>query len=193
VAIFLLNQLLIEVGATDLSGAGTGLAVIREIGPIASVLVVAGAGATAICADLGARVIREEIDAMRVLGIDPIPRLVVPRVLASTVVSLGLNGLVSVVGIGGGYVFSVLVQHASPGLFVTNLTLLVNFQDFVVGEIKAAAFGFSAGIVACFQGLRAAGGPQGVGEAVNQTVVYSFMVLFFFNTLITTVALQFTA
>jgi phospholipid/cholesterol/gamma-HCH transport system permease protein len=192
IVIFLLNQLLIEVGATDLAGAGTGLAVIREIGPIASVLVVAGAGATAICADLGARVIREEIDAMRVLGIDPIQRLVVPRVIASTTVSFGLNGLVSVVGIIGGYVFSVLVQHASPGLFVSNLTLLVNFQDFVVGEIKAASFGFAAGVVACFRGLRAAGGPLGVGEAVNQTVIYSFMVLFFFNTLITTIALQFT-
>jgi phospholipid/cholesterol/gamma-HCH transport system permease protein len=191
IAIFLLNQLLIEVGATDLAGAGTGLAVIREIGPIASVLVVAGAGATAICADLGARVIREEIDAMRVLGIDPIQRLVVARVIASTTVSVGLNGLVSVVGICGGYVFSVLVQHASPGLFVANLTLLVNFHDFLVGEIKAIVFGLSAGIVACFRGLRAAGGPLGVGQAVNETVVYSFMLLFFFNTLISTVSLQF--
>jgi phospholipid/cholesterol/gamma-HCH transport system permease protein len=97
------------------------------------------------------------------------------------------------VGICGGYGFSVLVQHASPGLFVTNLTLLVNFQDFLVGEIKAFVFGFSAGIVACFRGLRAGGGPLGVGQAVNETVVYSFMLLFFFNTLISTVALQFTS
>ena len=98
------------------------------------------------------------------------------------------------VGICGGYGFSVLVQHASPGLFVTNLTLLVHFQDFLVGEIKAFVFGFSAGIVACFRGLRAGGGPLGVGQAVNETVVYSFMLLlFFFNTLISTVALQFTS
>lgn len=110
---------------------------------------------------------------MRVLGVDPIERLVVARVIASTTVSRGLNGLVSVVGIRGGYGFSVLVQHASPGLFITNLTLLVNFQDFLVGEIKAFVFGFSARIVACFRGLRAGGGPLGVGEAVNETVVYS--------------------
>lgn len=190
IVVFLLNQLLIEVGATDLSGAGTGLAVIREIGPIASVLVVAGAGATAICADLGARTIREEIDAMRVLAVDPIHRLVVPRVVASTLVSIGLSGFVSIIGIMGGYTFSVLIQHASPGLFLANLTLLIGFHDFIVSITKAALFGFSAGIVGCFRGLRAAGGALGVGEAVNQTVVYSFVLLFFFNVLISSIALQ---
>ena len=85
-------------------------------------LVVAGAGATAICADLGARTIREEIDAMRVLGIDPIQRLVVPRVLASTFVALLLNGLVCAIGIAGGYVFSVFLQGVNPGAFINGLT-----------------------------------------------------------------------
>ena len=84
---FTLNILLREIGAADLSGAGTAFGTITQLGPVVTVLVVAGAGATAICADLGARTIREEIDAMRVLGIDPIQRLVVPRVLASTFVA----------------------------------------------------------------------------------------------------------
>lgn len=75
---FTLNILLREIGAADLSGAGTAFGTITQLGPVVTVLVVAGAGATAICADLGARTIREEIDAMRVLGIDPIQRLVVP-------------------------------------------------------------------------------------------------------------------
>jgi phospholipid/cholesterol/gamma-HCH transport system permease protein len=92
--IFTFNVLLIQVGASDISGAGAGIAVITQIGPIVTVLVVAGAGATAICADLGARTIREEIDAMEVLGIDPIHRLVVPRVVAATLVAMLLNGLV---------------------------------------------------------------------------------------------------
>jgi phospholipid/cholesterol/gamma-HCH transport system permease protein len=91
---FTLNILLREIGAADLSGAGTAFGTITQLGPVVTVLVVAGAGATAICADLGARTIREEIDAMRVLGIDPIHRLVVPRVLASTFVALLLNGLI---------------------------------------------------------------------------------------------------
>ena len=107
---FTLNILLREIGAADLSGAGTAFGTVTQLGPVVTVLVVAGAGATAICADLGARTIREEIDAMRVLGIDPIQRLVVPRVLASTFVAVLLNNLVCAIGISGGYVFSVFLQ-----------------------------------------------------------------------------------
>src|SRR6201992_4220267 len=81
--IFTLNLLLAEIGASAASGADAAIGAVTKLGPIVTVLVVAGAGGTAICADLGARTIREEIDAMRVLGIDPIQRLVVPRVLAS--------------------------------------------------------------------------------------------------------------
>src|SRR5690625_1611246 len=97
---FTLNILLREIGAAALSGAGTAFGTVTQLGPVVTVLVVAGAGATAICADLGARTIREEIDAMRVLGINPVDRLVVPRVLASTFVALLLNGLVCAIEIG---------------------------------------------------------------------------------------------
>src|SRR5207253_367101 len=88
-----------QLGAQSFSGAASVLAVLREASPIVTALLIAGAGGTAICADLGARKIRDEIDAMQVLGIDPIHRLVVPRVLASMVVAVLLNGLVSVVGV----------------------------------------------------------------------------------------------
>lgn len=190
IVVFQINQLLGELGAGDLSGAGTGLSVIREIGPMVSVLVVAGAGATAVCADLGARTIREELDAMRVMGIDPISRLVVPRVFAMAAVSLALNGIVSLVGLTGSFLFSVYVQHASPGLFVANLTLLTGLTDFFISCFKALVFGTLAGLVACYLGLSAKGGPKGVGEAVNQTVVFSFMLLFLANSVITVAFLQ---
>ena len=191
VIIFQVNQLLIEIGAVDLAGAGAAVAVVREIGPIVSVLVVAGAGATAICADLGSRKIREEIDAMTTLGIDPIHRLVVPRVAASTLVGIALNGLVTVVGLVGGYFFSVVLQGATPGLYLNDLTLLVGLSDFVAAEAKAAVFGLLAGLTACYLGLNAKGGPKGVGEAVNQTVVFAFMLLFAANSVISTLFLQF--
>lgn len=191
VIIFQVNQLLIEIGAVDLAGAGAAVAVVREIGPIVSVLVVAGAGATAICADLGSRKIREEIDAMTTLGIDPVHRLVVPRVAASTLVGVALNGLVTVVGLVGGYFFSVVLQGATPGLYLNDLTLLVGLSDFVAAEAKAAVFGLLAGLTACYLGLNAKGGPKGVGEAVNQTVVFAFMLLFAANSVISTLFLQF--
>jgi len=188
---FQINQILIQIGAVDLAGAGSAVAVIRELGPIVSVLAVAGAGATAIAADLGARTIREEIDAIVTLGIDPIQRLVVPRVLAATLIGVALNALVSIVGLAGGYFFSVHLQGATPGLFVSDLSLLVGVFDFVIAEIKAAVFGLLAGLTACYLGLRVKGGPKGVGDAVNQTVVFSFMLLFAANSVITAIFFQF--
>ncbi|HEX4189460.1 MAG TPA: ABC transporter permease [Marmoricola sp.] len=190
IVIFELNQVLKEIGAIDLAGAGAGLAVVREIGPIVAVLVVAGAGATAMCADLGSRKIREELDAMITLSVNPIHRLVVPRVVASTVVAVFLNGLVTITGLVGGFIFSVFLQGATPGLYVSNLTLLVGLPDFLTSTVKAAVFGLLAGLVGCHLGMNAKGGPKGVGDAVNQTVVFSFMLLFLANTIITSIFLE---
>ncbi|MDT7733809.1 MAG: phospholipid/cholesterol/gamma-HCH transport system permease protein, partial [Mycobacterium sp.] len=107
---FILNILLRELGAADLSGAGAAFGAVTQLGPLVTVLIVAGAGATAMCADLGSRTIREEIDALEVLGINPVQRLVTPRMLAAGLVALLLNSLVVIIGIIGGYVFSVFVQ-----------------------------------------------------------------------------------
>ncbi|MGV0626217.1 MlaE family ABC transporter permease [Mycolicibacter minnesotensis] len=187
---FTLNILLREIGAADLSGAGTAFGTITQLGPMVTVLVVAGAGATAICADLGARTIREEIDAMRVLGIDPIHRLVVPRALASTVVALLLNGLVCAIGLVGGYVFSVFLQGVNPGAFINGLTVLTGLGELVMAEIKALLFGTAAGLIGCYRGLTAKGGPQGVGNAVNETVVYAFICLFVINVVMTAISVR---
>ena len=187
---FTLNILLREIGAADLSGAGTAFGTITQLGPVVTVLVVAGAGATAICADLGARTIREEIDAMRVLGIDPIQRLVVPRVLASTVVAVLLNGLVCAIGLSGGYVFSVFLQGVNPGAFINGLTILTGLGELVLAMFKALLFGLLAGLVGCYRGLTVQGGPKGVGIAVNETVVYAFICLFVVNVILTAVGVR---
>lgn len=190
---FTINILLREIGAADLSGAGAALGAVTQVGPIVTVLIVAGAGATAICADLAARTIREEIDAMRVLGINPIHRLVVPRVLASTVIALLLNGLVCTIGILGGFVFSVFLQGVNPGSFVSGITLLTGFGELMVSQVKAGLFGMIAGLVACFLGLNVRGGAKSVGDAVNQTVVFAFMALFVVNVVVTAVGIKLTA
>src|ERR1700747_3598800 len=122
--VFTLNVLLAQFGAADISGAGAALGAVTQLGPLTTVLVIAGAGSTAICADLGARTIREEIDAMEVLGIDPIYRLVLPRVVASTFVALLLNGAVIIIGLVGGFVFGVYIQNVSAGAYMSTLTLV---------------------------------------------------------------------
>lgn len=191
--VFMLNILLIEFGAADFSGVGASFTAVTQIGPIVTVLVVAGAGATAMCADLGARTIREELDALRVLGVDTNQALVVPRVLAATVVAMLLSSAVSVVGLAGAYLFAVYAQHANPGAFVASLTLLVGLPEVIVALVKAALFGLSASLIACFKGTTVDGGPAGVGNAVNETVVFSFIALFFINVIATAVGVKATA
>ena len=183
--VFTLNIVLIEVGAGDLSGAGAALASITQVGPVVTAIVVSGAGATAICADLGARTIREEIDAMKVIGINPIQALVVPRVIAATFVALLLYSAVAVVGLTGSYFFVVYVQHVTPGAFIFGMTLLTGLPQVIVSLIKALLFGLSAGLIACYKGLSVGGGATAVGNAVNETVVFAFMALFLINILAT--------
>jgi phospholipid/cholesterol/gamma-HCH transport system permease protein len=189
--VFTFNILLIQVGAGDISGAGTAVAVVTQIGPIVTVLVVAGACATAICADLGARTIREEIDAMEVLGIDPIHRLVVPRVVAMSTVAMLLNGLVSIIGLVGGYIFGVYLQNISGGAYLSSLTILVGLPEVVVATIKAFIFGLIAGLVACYRGLIVRGGSKGLGIAVNETVVMAVVFLYAINVVLTAIGVKF--
>jgi phospholipid/cholesterol/gamma-HCH transport system permease protein len=134
--VFILDILLAAIGAGDASGTGAAFGAATQIGPVVTVLVVAGAGATAMCADLGARTIREELDALRVMGIDPIQALVVPRVLAATVVALLLSSVVTVVGLTGGFIFSVFIQGVTPGAFVAGLTPPVGLPEVAISVVK---------------------------------------------------------
>lgn len=185
-----LGSLTVQVGAQSFTGAASVLAVVQQAAPIVTTLVIAGAGGAAICADLGARTIREEIDALKVIGVDPVQRLVVPRVIACVAAAILLNGLVSVVGVLGGYFFNVIVQGGTPGAYLASFTALAQISDLMVSELKAAIFGFLAGVVAAYRGLNTRPGPKGVGDSVNQSVVVTFLLLFFVNFVITTLYLQ---
>jgi phospholipid/cholesterol/gamma-HCH transport system permease protein len=183
-------QLTGQLGAQSFAGATAVLAVVREAAPIAAALIIAGAAGSAICSDLGARKIREEIDAMEVLGVDPLERLVAPRVVATMFVAVMINGIVIGAGIGGGYFFTVIIQGGSAGAFLANFTALASLQDLWIAMIKAVVFGWLAAIVGAYKGLTAGGGPSGVGRAVNESVIIAFMLLFFLNAVITAIYFQ---
>jgi phospholipid/cholesterol/gamma-HCH transport system permease protein len=189
---FIFNILLREFGAADFSGAGAAFFNVNQIGPLVTVLVTAGAGATAMCADLGARTIRDELDAQRVMGIDPIQSLVIPRVLAATTVSVALIGVVILVGMVASFFFCVFVLNVSAGVFVSGMTVVTGLGDVLVSVVKAFLFGLASGLIACYKGISVGGGPAGVGNAVNETVVMSFMVLFTINIIVTAIGVQFT-
>jgi len=190
ITVFIFNVLLVEFGAADFSGTGAALGSVNQIGPFVTVLVVAGAGASAMCADLGARTIREELDALRVMGIDPVQALLVPRVLAATVVAFLLSSLVTLTGLTGGFLFSVFFQHVTPGAFVASLTLITGVSDVVVSMVKATLFGLTAGLIACYLGTSVSRGPAAVGNAVNETVVFSFVLLFIINIVVTAIGFE---
>jgi phospholipid/cholesterol/gamma-HCH transport system permease protein len=179
-----------QLGAQSFAGATAVLAVTREAAPIAAAMIIAGAAGSAICSDMGARKIREEIDAMEVLGVDPLARLIAPRVVATVFVAIMINGLVIAAGIGGGYFFTVIIQGGSAGAFLSSFTALASLNDLLVAMVKAAVFGWLAAIVGAFKGLHAGGGPSGVGRAVNESVIVAFMLLFFLNAVISAIYFQ---
>src|SRR5438067_3884093 len=174
------------LGAPSATGAAMVLAIVREAAPVATALLIAGAGGSAMTADLGSRKIRDEIAAMEVMAVNPIHRLVTPRLVAATTVSVALVSLVSVAGLAGGFVFNVLVQHVTAGAYFSGFTQLVQLPDLWQSLAKAWVFGFVAAMVSCYKGLYCKGGPKGVGDAVNQGVVITFILIFFVNFIMTT-------
>jgi len=165
--VYLFGVAAVSFGAGDINGAGSGLATVSQIGPVSTVFVLSGAAATAMCADLGARTIREEIDAMKVLGIDPVHRLVVPRVAALLIAGNLINGLVIISGLCADYAFTIYALNGNPGAFASSVTLLTNFPTVVVSFVKSSVFGVLAGLIACYKGLTAGGGPHGVQRPVS--------------------------
>ncbi|MBN0971631.1 MULTISPECIES: ABC transporter permease [unclassified Gordonia (in: high G+C Gram-positive bacteria)] len=174
-----------QVGATSFSGAATGLGVIRQGAPLVTSLLLAGAVGSAIAADLGSRTIRDEIDAMRVMGVNPIERLISPRLLATMVVSFLLCGFVCFVGFITGYVFNVYFQGGTPGSYTGTFASFATTADLMFALAKAVIFGAIVAIVACDRGLSTKGGPAGVADSVNAAVVNSVLLLFTVNVILT--------
>lgn len=174
-----------QIGAVSFSGAVNGIGVLRQGAPLVTSLMIAGAVGSAMCSDLGARTVREEVDALRVMGINPVNRLVAPRLLAAVVVALLLNVVVAVTAIGTGYVLNVGGGDVSSGTYLSSFVSFAQPTDLFLAELKAAVFGFLATIVAAHKGLSATGGPKGVANAVNQAVVLSFILLALTNVAMT--------
>jgi phospholipid/cholesterol/gamma-HCH transport system permease protein len=158
-------------GAVDRVGAFVPVALLREGGPIISGAVMAGTIGTTITAEIGARVIREEIEALRVMGIDPVRNLVLPRVVALTLVMLVLNMLGLVAGVAGAYAGAVGLLGGTSGSFIHQALANTSYVDLWASEIKTFVFGAMIGIIACQKGLNVSGGAEGVGRAVNESVV----------------------
>ncbi|HEX4107570.1 MAG TPA: ABC transporter permease [Solirubrobacteraceae bacterium] len=183
------GNIMLIFGTVDRLGAFFVMASVREFAPWINGMVIAGVGGTAICADLGARKVREELDALAVLGLDPVRVIVAPRFLALGVTTAAMNLIAIVFGVIGGWLAVMLLQNQSTAGYLATFTSNFSMPDLLGSVIKTSLFGFIIAVVCCYKGMHVKGGAEGVGRAVNQGVVIAFAGIWVFNFVFTTTLL----
>lgn len=173
--------------AYEAVGWGFGFVTFRELGPLLVGLMFSGRVGAHNTAELGTMRVTEQIDALRILAIDPVRFLVLPRILAMLVMMTLLNVIGNVFALGGGMITAYAMVGVDPFVFWNSFTEYVMLADFLNGLVKAAAFGLAIGVVSCSFGLEVRGGAPGVGRAVNSGVVVSAVSIFVLDYLITAV------
>ena len=182
------GQIVRQIGAESGTGATVVQALVTQVAPVAAALLISGAGGSAITSDIGSRRIRDELDAMQVMGINPIHRLVTPRLWAASTVGVMLCSLIILAGVVGGFFFNVVQGRVTPGSYFDSATSLLQTSDLFITLFKAWIFGFIAASVSCWKGMTCGYGPSGVGRAVNQAAVIAAMLVFAANYVISTLA-----
>ncbi|MFC3241576.1 ABC transporter permease [Gordonia humi] len=180
-----------QVGANSLAGAASGLGVVNQGAPMAAGLLMSGAAASAIASDLGSRSIREEIDAMRVMGVNPVQRLIVPRFLAMLAIAPALCVMIIASGVGAGLAISANINNVVPASFWQSFGAFATPVDLIFSVFKAVLFAFIVVVIASLRGLEAKGGPKGVANAVNASVVLSVFCIFMTNVAVSQVQTMF--
>jgi phospholipid/cholesterol/gamma-HCH transport system permease protein len=160
-------------GETVLTGDALSLSLLRELGPVFTALLVAGRNATGMASQLGSMLVTEQVDAMRGLGIDPIRKLMTPRVLATVLTLPLLVAIGDCAGLFGGFIIATVTLHIDAEQFWTRAIKALVLGDLVIGFSKPIVFGFIVATVGCYQGLRVEGGTAGVGRATIMAFVVS--------------------
>jgi phospholipid/cholesterol/gamma-HCH transport system permease protein len=164
-------------GAIDRISAVAPIAFLRELGPLLTAAIVAGTLGSTITAEIGARQIRQEVEALEILGINPVRNLVLPKVLALTLLMPVINLLALWAGIAGVLGAAVILYGSTPGAFFDSLLTLTTWIDLWGSEIKLILFGWLIGVIASYKGITVSGGAEGVGKAVNESVVASLVAI----------------
>ncbi len=166
-----------QYGAQDEVARIISIAMFRELGPLVGAIVLTGFAGASIAAELGTMVVGEEIEAMETHAIDPTGFLVVPRMIATALMTTCLAIIANLVGVAGGMVVAVTVQDLSPELYLSRTIEAIVVRDFLTGLFKAFVFGTIISGLACYLGLGVRGGAQGVGDATTRTVVLTIVAI----------------
>ena len=160
------------------TGQIVGIAITRELGPVLTAVMIAARVGAGITAELGSMNVTEQVLAIEAMGANPIQKLVLPRVVATTICTPILAIVADFIGIFGGMIITVAETGVSPRFYIDQITSTVRFVDFSSGIAKTFFFGFLIGTIACYQGLNTSGGTQGVGKATTLSVVYGSICVF---------------
>lgn len=180
-----ISGLINQVGANSLVGAASGVGIVRQGAPITAGLLMGGAAASAIASDFGARAIREELDALRVMGVNPVRHLVVPRFLALIVLAPVLCAVIIASAVAASFLLSLTVTDVAPGTYWLSFGAFAKMVDIWFAVGKAVVFAAITGIVSSLRGMEAKGGPRGVADAVNSAVVLNVVGVLIANLAIT--------
>jgi len=175
---------LAQFGATAVTGRFVSLSMIRELGPVLTGIMVSGRNASSMASELGSMVVTEQIDAMRALGVDPMRKLVTPRVFASVTMLFFLTILSDAVGTLGGAAVTIFLNGQNGTQYFSQAYEFLHFQDIFQGLVKPLVSGFIIATIGCFYGLRTTGGTQGVGRSTIQAVVTSSVLIIFVDFLL---------
>ena len=171
-------------GATAVTGQFVSLTMIRELGPVLTGVMVSGRNASSMASELGSMVVTEQIDAMRALGVDPLRKLVTPRIFASIVMLFFLTIVADGCGIIGGSLVTVLMNHQNGTQYLNMAWEHLRLPDIVQGLVKPLFFGYILSSIGCFYGIRTTGGTQGVGRSTISAVVNASVLIIFVDFLI---------
>jgi len=158
-------------------GTAVGKAVVIELGPVLTALVVAGRVGASIAAELGTMKVTEQIDALETLAIDPVPFLATPRFIAGLTMLPVLTILADFVAIMGGYIVALLFLNVSSHTFLNGLKMFFHLRDVLAGLAKAFVFGGIIATIGCYQGFQTMGGARGVGQSTTRAVVVSSVMI----------------
>jgi phospholipid/cholesterol/gamma-HCH transport system permease protein len=166
-----------QFGAAEFTAPVVALAITREMAPVMTALIVAGRAGSAMAAEIGTMRVTEQIDALWTLATNPINYLVVPRILATTLMMPLLTLFSDAIGLYGGYLVTVGMMGQNANIFIQGVWDTLVATDVMGGLFKATVFGFLLSLIACHFGFRTKGGAEGVGRSTTQSVVYSFVAI----------------
>lgn len=173
-------------GAEQMLSSLLAAAILRELGPTLTAIMLAAQAGSAISGEIGTMRVKEEIDALGVMAVNPIQYLIVPRLMALAIMVPLINVMACATGLVGGYLVAVVFKGLNPGAFSSNLLNFIGLEDIWAGMLKACVFGLIVGVISCYKGYFVSGGALGVGRAANETVVTSVLVIVVVNYFLTT-------